>query len=64
MDIRTGRTYGTFDEAVADGVPESDIAHIDDRIAGQPIITFKTGPFKNREYKRDPLTNNLVRVDR
>ncbi len=64
MDIRTGKTYGTFDDAVADGVPVSDIVEIDDRISGEPIVRFKNGPFKDRTYKRDPLTGNLVRVDR
>lgn len=31
MDIRTGRTYETYDEAVRDGVPESDIARVTTR---------------------------------
>jgi hypothetical protein len=63
MDIRTGRTYETKEDAIAAGVPASDIAHITERIAGQPEVRFDSGPFKNRVYKRDPLTGNLVRVN-
>lgn len=28
MDLRTGRMYATVEEALAAGVPESDIAHV------------------------------------
>ena len=28
MDLRTGRTYSTVEDARAAGVPESDIAHV------------------------------------
>ena len=61
MDIRTGKTYETLDDALADGVPESDIAEIikDDII---PEVRFISGPFKNRAYKR--TFNGLIRVDK
>lgn len=61
MDIRTGRTYDTREDAMADGVPDSDIAEItrgDDTI---PEVRFSSGPFKDRVYKRTP-SGQLVRV--
>ena len=62
MDIRTGRTYETKDEALAAGVPESDIAHITVKNdPNVPIVQFSAGPFKNRRYKRMP-SGQLVRV--
>ena len=62
MDIRTGKTYETKEEALADGVPESDIAEIVRRDEGIPEVRFATGPFKNRVYKRNPRTGQLIRV--
>jgi hypothetical protein len=62
MDMRTGQTYETRDDAVRAGVPESDIAEIvrhDDAI---PNVRFASGPFKNRVYKRVAETGQLVRV--
>lgn len=62
MDLRTGQTYGTRDEALKAGVPPSDIAEIvrgDDAI---PEVRFASGPFKDRVYKRVPETGQLVRV--
>lgn len=61
MDMRTGKIYENFEDAIKDGVPESDIAMIDKDILGEPIVKFKNGPFKNREYKRN-LSGQLVRV--
>lgn len=58
MDIRTGRTYETQAEAVAAGVPLSDIAEVN---GGE--VRFSSGPFKNRVYRRD-AKGQLVRVDR
>ncbi len=65
MDIRTGRTYASKDDALADGVPASDIAEIsfDTLPSTVPIVRFATGPFKDRLYKRHPETGQLVRVD-
>lgn len=63
MDIRTGKTYDTREAALADGVPASDIADVRERVGREPDVTFATGPFKGRIYKRDPLTKALVRVD-
>ena len=48
MDIRTGKTYDTQEAAVADGVPESDIAHVERRLRdGQPVVKFSKGSFKS-----------------
>ena len=60
MDIRTGQTYATKDDALAAGVPESDIAEVT-RGRDDIIVRFSSGPFKDREYKRAP-NGNLVRV--
>lgn len=53
MDIRTGRTYESREAAVADGVPESDVATIlERRLAnGDPIVKFTKGSFKS--FKRN-----------
>jgi hypothetical protein len=52
MDIGTGKTYATEAEAIADGVPASDLAYVQ---TGQPgeIVRFKNGPFKDRTYQRN-----------
>jgi hypothetical protein len=63
MDIRTGRTYETRDDAIAAGVPASDIAEVIlDKLVDEPVVKFSSGPFKDREYKRNPVTGQLVRV--
>ena len=62
MDIRTGKTYDTLQQALDDGVPESDIAHItiDQRLAkGQPVVRFSKGSFKS--FRLDE-GGQLVRV--
>jgi hypothetical protein len=62
MNIATGKTYNTREAALADGVPDSDIAEVirhDDNI---PEVRFSSGPFKGRVYKRNPQTGQLVRV--
>ena len=61
MDVRSGRIYPSMMEALGAGVPESDIAEIlsDDDV---PKVRFSSGPFKNRVYKRNPETRQLVRV--
>lgn len=66
MDIRTGRTYDTKEAAIADGVPESDIAEIvgdpsNRRDAAGAIVRFTSGPFKDRTYRRSD-SGQLVRV--
>ena len=61
MDLRTGMTYASKEEAVAAGVPESDIAEIVRRDDDVPEVRFSSGPFKDRVYKRTP-TGQLVRV--
>lgn len=40
MDLRTGRTYSTREEALAAGVPESDIAFIEHAPDGEPRPSF------------------------
>lgn len=49
MDIRTGRTYETIEEARRDGVPLSDVAFVDERgphFAKPPRLKFTKGSFK------------------
>lgn len=61
MDLRTGRTYSTKDEALAAGVPESDIAEVRERTNDVPLVRVTKGPFKGRVYQR--TKHGLVRVD-
>jgi hypothetical protein len=76
MDMRTGKMYDSLAAAVAAGVPPSDVAevHVDllpenatgretllARLKECPEVTFSSGPFKNRAYKRTE-TGQLVRV--
>jgi len=63
MDLRTGKTYDTREAAVADGVPDSDIAEITRHDPNAPEVRFASGPFKNRVYKRT-AAGQLVRVDK
>lgn len=44
MDLRTGRTYSTREEAIAAGVPESDLAYIDRGVNGEPTVSFARPP--------------------
>ncbi len=64
MDIRTGETYNTKEDALAAGVPESDIAEIIRGDSSIPEVRFTSGPFKGRVYKRNPKNGQLVRCDR
>jgi hypothetical protein len=60
MDLRTGRTYETEQQAIDDGVPESDIAHVEQRLRdGKPIVKFSKGSFKS--FRRNDA-GELVRV--
>ena len=56
MDLRTGKTYDSPEAARADGVPASDIAHVEGELStlaerfaeGNPIVTFgKKSPFQS-----------------
>ncbi len=56
MDLRTGKMYPTKEDALKDGVPESDIAELDrrfDEVRNQiPKVKFSKnvfGSFKNTE---------------
>lgn len=62
MDLRTGDTYSAKEEAIAAGVPPSDLAEIVRHDDGVPEVRFASGPFKNRVYKRVAQTGQLVRV--
>jgi len=62
VDLRTGRTYESYEAAREAGVPASDIAEVlISKLQDDPVVRFSTGPFKDREYKRTP-TGGLVRV--
>lgn len=72
MDLRTGRMYETKEQALAAGVPESDIAEvlftegqreIKKALDACPIVRFSSGPFKDRTYRRTD-EGHLVRVDK
>lgn len=63
MDIRTGETYATREDARAAGVPDSDIAEVVRGDSDIPEVRFTSGPFKNRVYKRGPA-GQLVRCDK
>jgi hypothetical protein len=59
MDLRTGQTYETEQQAIDAGVPRSDIAHVEQRLRdGKPIVKFSKGSFKS--YRRED--GELVRV--
>jgi hypothetical protein len=60
MDLRTGKTYDTEEDAMADGVPKSDIALVEQRLRdGKPIVKFSKGSFKSFRRAED---GELVRV--
>jgi len=57
MDTRTGRLYGSKEEALAAGVPEDVLAVVDDpqepeQTEGE-TYTIQNGPFKGRRYRRN-----------
>jgi hypothetical protein len=64
MDMRTGQMFTTEEEALAAGVPKSDLALIEgvdpSRPETWPLVQFDSGPFKNRTYRRMP-NGQLVR---
>jgi hypothetical protein len=48
MDMRTGETYPSLKEALEAGVPESDIALVEQEPGKPPRVTFpKHQPFKS-----------------
>lgn len=61
MDLRTGRTYATQEEALADGVPASDVVRVRDTEDGPEVTVIKNGPFKGRIYRRN-ARGQMVRV--
>lgn len=63
MDMLTGETYATREEAVKAGVPDSDIAETVRGDSSIPEVRFSSGPFKNRVYKQNPNNGQLIRMD-
>jgi hypothetical protein len=61
MDLRTGQTYSTKEEALLAGVPESDIAQVSTDASGEPLVEVSKGPFKGRVYQRNDL-GQLARI--
>ena len=71
MDMRTGRTYATKEDALAAGVPESDIAEVTmptdvqsgdlQALTVPGVVQFASGPFKDRLYQRNER-GQLVRI--
>lgn len=68
MNISTGKTYNTREEALAAGVPESDIAELIGNTTEVteykdpiPIVRSKSGPFMKRVYRRT-LSGQLIRI--
>lgn len=53
MDLRTGRTYDSESEALAAGVPASDLIEIEQTIEGPKVRVIQNGPFKGRTYVRN-----------
>lgn len=53
MDLRTGRTYESVDEAEKAGVPLSDLVEVKDTPAGPDVKVITSGPFKGRVYRRN-----------
>lgn len=54
MDIRTGKTYESKEAALADGVPVSDFAEIQERGTQKPPkVTFSKGSFKKIEQLQE-----------
>jgi hypothetical protein len=57
MDIRTGKTYSTREEALEAGVPESDLALIEHGPDGEPRPSFaKTPKVKFSKGSFKPVT--------
>lgn len=61
MDLRTGQTFETREDALKAGVPDSDIAEVVRQDGSLPEVRFANGPFKDRVYKRGP-SGQLIRV--
>lgn len=51
MDIRTGKTYATREEALAAGVPKSDLAWYVVEPDGEPKPTFAKLKFSKGSFK-------------
>ncbi len=63
MDIRTGKTYETYEDAIKAGVPESDIALV--RIKNrQPYVTFPNPKYPNRFQGARECAKRLAKMER
>jgi len=68
MQSSPRKRYASIDEARWDNVPDVELPFVVDgltmteRAQYSPLIIVETGPFKGRQYRRDPLTKSLVRV--
>jgi hypothetical protein len=60
MDLRTGRTYESREAALADGVPESDIAEVVQTPEG-PSVRVTRQPFKAEPNPRYPARHQGTR---
>jgi hypothetical protein len=64
MDLRTGRTYESVEQAGKAGVPLSDLVQVKDTPTGPDVQVIASGPFKGRVYKRNALgQRELVATD-
>lgn len=61
MDIATGKTYKTRDDALADGVPKSDIAEIVTKRDGTYWAKFCNSKYPNRHQGQREMKRRLQR---
>jgi len=60
MDMRTGETYPSLEEALAAGVPESDIALVEQKPGQPPRVTFpKHKPFASLRNRDDAAVERM-----
>lgn len=62
MNTRTGEIYPDINTAFAAGIPHESLAEVVTNDAEWPEVRFTSGPFKNRLYKRNTTTGQLIRV--
>ena len=61
MDLSTGKTYETKQDAIDAGVPESDLVEYAETEKGPVVRIITNGPFKGRTYLRNKL-GQMVRL--
>jgi hypothetical protein len=62
VDIRTGRTYETLEQAVADGVPESDVAEVVTRHDGTHWVRFQNTRYPQRHQSSREMSRRAKRI--